>query len=445
MSEQKDKDIFNDKPKGHSQNNSCTVKPISKQSSYDRKNKKSINRKRRLRYKQTHDKIGKNKRKNQKPNDIKNGSFSSKIDSLNRLYNSLNKDLNGTETESKPIMSFNDLINFARNKLEKKRKGLLYTAPKPTRFFVLPEIVFYVGYFRSASFSDLEHYTKEKISKKQLKRDMQQLVKLKWIVPYGSGGAITYRPNPFLEALRDIDETYLLLGEYSRLQIDFFDLLNLPLLNDVKSGEKIVSAKVEFHIFEMGSHAQWVRAFFEGLVSIILTSENGIKYESFFPVNKHGSSKIVGYDSETKKRMTIPYGFYHHTIPLKWSLFDIKESSEFSKKGRKSRWAKEVEEYIYIHFDNSIKVIYNNMEDKKTKRVKEKDVFLQQQYLTFGKPFEKLLKDTWSKKDASCQYVEVSDFETLQRLFTYRFIDGKRQLDLFNALEIKTKKVNPYT
>ena len=221
-------------------------------------------------------------------------------------------------------------------------------------------------------------------------------------------------------------------------------MLNVPLINVVNSGQKIINAKVQFHKFEMGSHAQWIRAFFEGLVTIMLTSENGNMYESVFPVNKHASSKIIGYDPETKKRVTNPHGFYHHTIPLKWSLFGIAESCEYSKKGRKSRWAKEVEEYIYIHFDNSIKIIYNNMEDKKTKRVDEKDQFLQSQYLIFGKPFEKLLKDTWSKKQENCQYVEVNSFETLQKLFTYRFVDDKRRIELFNALEIKTKKVNPY-
>lgn len=53
----------------------------------------------------------------------------------------------------------------------------------------------------------------------------------------------------------------------------------------------------------------------------------------------------------------------------------------------------------------------------------------------FKKPFEKLLEDVWSTKE--CQYVEVSDFETLQRLFTLRFVDDKRRKDLFDALELK--------
>ena len=82
---------------------------------------------------------------------------------------------------------------------------------------------------------------------------------------------------------------------------------------------------------------------------------------------------------------------------------------------------------------------------KKIRDFKGKDVFLQQQYLLFGKPFEKLLKDTWSKKNASCQYVEVNNFETLQKLFTYRFVDEKRRIDLFDALEIKTRKIKPFT
>ena len=183
MSEQKGKDIFKDQPKGSSQKNSksdklTNDKPISKQSSYYTKNKKSINRKRRLRYKQTQDKKGKNKRKNLKPNDIKSDFFNTEINNLNRLYNSLNNINNGIETENKVILCFNDLINFASSKLEKERKGLLHTAPKTTRFFVLPEIVGYVGNYREASFDDLEHFVKGdfvkgKLSTRQLRRAIE--------------------------------------------------------------------------------------------------------------------------------------------------------------------------------------------------------------------------------------------------------------------------------
>ncbi|GEM_PF-1951197 len=411
------------------------IRKISKQQSYYNKNKERINKNRRKKYRANKENLNKNRVKNLKPNDIKNSFFSSKIGELNQLFITLTQDDNRTEQKNKLIMSLNDLLTFSKIYLVKGREDRLHTAPKTTRFLVLPEIVFYVGHFRIASFTDLEHYLRNRVSKRQLKRNMQLLVKLKWIVPFGRGGALTYRANPFLEALRDLDETYLLLGEYARLQIDFFDLLNLPLLNAVKSIEKIVNAKVEFHKFEMGSHAQWVRAFFEGLVSITLTFENGNIFESCLPVNKHASSKIVGYDNETKKRITNPYGFYHHTIPLKWELFDIVESAEFTKKGRKTRWAKELGEYTYIHFDNSFKIIQYN----------KNTLYGNVQYLTFREPFEKLLDKTWSKKDVSCQYVEVSDFDTLQRLFTYRFVDGKRRIDLFDALEIKTKKIHPYT
>jgi hypothetical protein len=57
----------------------------------------------------------------------------------------------------------------------------------------------------------------------------------------------------------------------------------------------------------------------------------------------------------------------------------------------------------------------------------------------FGKPFEKLLEKTWGVKNQSCQYIEVSDFETLERLFTLRFVDDKRRKELFDALGIKSK------
>jgi hypothetical protein len=38
-----------------------------------------------------------------------------------------------------------------------------------------------------------------------------------------------------------------------------------------------------------------------------------------------------------------------------------------------------------------------------------------------------------------CEYIEVSDFGTLQSLFTERFVNGKRCKELLDALGIKYK------
>jgi hypothetical protein len=237
-----------------------------------------------------------------------------------------------------------------------------------------------------------------------------------------------YRPNPFLEVLRDTDYQYLILCFYAQLKIDFFDLLNVPLINSVSTGQKIINTEVKFYKFEQGRHASWVRAFFEGFVDIELHTENGDKYQTYLPVNLHAAAKISGYNPKSKKRIIDPYGLKHHTLPLKWSLFDIIESREYSRKGRKSRWDKNVSECRYIHFDNSFKILCY---DQKTS-------YGYQQYLIFGKPFEKFLKVKWSTETS--EYIEVSDFTILERLFHERFVNQKRRTELFDALELKYVK-----
>ena len=157
-----------------------------------------------------------------------------------------------------------------------------------------------------------------------------------------------------------------MLCYYTQFDIDFFDLLNIPLINAQK--ENIVDAKVLFHEYKPENKpkpSEWVCIFFEGFVTIKLTAQDGSIYKSYLPVNRHASSKIIGYNPETKERLINPIGNYHHTIPLKWELFDVIESVEFSRKGRKSRWAKTVENYTYVHFDNSFKLLcFEQMHNK---------------------------------------------------------------------------------
>ena len=136
--------------------------------------------------------------------------------------------------------------------------------------------------------------------------------------------------------------------------------------------------------------------------------------------------KSLGYNHEAKEPITNPFGFYHHTVPLRWQLFEVLESSEYAEKGRKSRWAKEVGQYTYVHFDNNFKIIcYEKRKDACGNKV----AYGEFQYLMFKKPFEKLLEDVWSTKD--CQYVEVSDFGTLEKLFMERFVNDKKTLRAF--------------
>ena len=77
-------------------------------------------------------------------------------------------------------------------------------------------------------------------------------------------------------------------------------------------------------------------------------ADNGNIYKIIL-VNFHASSKIIGYNKETKQRLADKYGFPHHTIPLKWSLFGVLESSEIIRKGI---------DCMYVHFDSSFKILH---------------------------------------------------------------------------------------
>jgi hypothetical protein len=296
--------------------------------------------------------------------------------------------------------------------------------------FVLPEIVLYTTVREQASFSDLEHYCnlellcREKFSKHQLGHAVQLLVNLKWLIRRGKNDFAVYYPNPFLAALYKKNRYHVyLLAEFARLKVDFFKLLNVPLLNALKSNQKIVKTEVTFHKYSMEEAKPWVRAWFEGFVNIKLNAENGDQFQTYIPVNFHASSKIVGYNPETKKPITDPYGFPHHTLNLSWSLFDIIEGREYTKKGRETRWSKDGRDYEYIHFDNSFKILHYNL----------KTEYGRAQYLMFKKPFEYALRK-WNTK--SCEYVEVSSFELLEKLLHYRFAENKRRQELFEALNL---------
>jgi hypothetical protein len=412
-----------------------TSKQSSKQLNYYLKNKEAINKKRRANYQ--HKKLNthkttdlksnnqnkQNKKEIEKPNDIKISD--------NGFLEVVNQALDIREdSEKKQILSLFDLCTYAINTLSSRNRSVFqecdnvhaYT-PKTAYFFVLPDIVYYVGHNKEASFYELADYFKKYVSKRQLKRAMQLLVNYKWLIRFARADLTVYRPNPFLEMLTGIanSDCYLFLGQYAKMKIDFFDLLNIPLLNAVNSGQKIIDAKVHFR--EHQPNRSFVKAFFIGFIQIELKAENGEIFETYLPVNRHAASKIIGYDKIKKKPITANR-FYHHTIPLKWSLFNVLQSVELTKRGRKSRWEKNPCQYTYVHFDNSFKIICY---DKRSE-------FGKNQYLRFGRPFERLLKNIWSKKTESCQYIEVSDFETLQKLFTYRFVDGKKRFELFDSL-----------
>jgi len=257
-----------------------------------------------------------------------------------------------------------------------------------------------------------------------LNRNLQTLVNLKWIIRRGRGIRTDYYINPFLVVIwdNDKDSCYSLL-QYTIFKIDFFNLLNLPLLNIVKSGRKIIDVKIEFT--ELHGHALWVRAFLNGILSVTFTFEDRTRNEVYYPVNLHAQPKIEWTIKNGKKvRSTNPYGIKHYCIPMLWELFDIQEAKMFSKTRRQSRYDKNLGEMEFIHFDNSFKIFHYP------------DT---QRYLMFTKPFDIALKK-WNNKN--CQYIEFCNFKTLQKLLTHRFVDGKRRKDLFDALGLKYKPIS---
>ena len=388
-----------------------TVKP-SKQLSYYYRHKEQINHKRRINYQLT------------KPQKLKNFNITKKSNDVNNIINSFVDSpitivVNG---QDRPVLTLFDLLDSALETLTSENSDTGHIVGMKTSFFVLPEIVGYTTFRHGLSFGELELHFKDRVSKRQLKRAVQLLVNLKWLIRTGKNDLAVYYPNPFLSALFDQNPQWLNLAEYARLKVDFFDLLNIPLINAMRSNQRIVKTEVTFHKYKLGSHGLWIRAFFEGFVNITLHSENGRVYQTLLPVNLHASPKL---EWKNRKKGQNPYGFPHHTIPLKWLLFDVLEGRQYTKARRTSRWQKQTDlkELEYIHFDNSIKILH---------------YVDTQQYLAFRKPFQYALKK-WNTK--SCEYVEVSSFAVLERLFYYRFVENKRRKELFEGLGLKFKPI----
>ena len=361
---------------------------ISKQLKYYSKNRSKINSSRRNKYKNKQ----KNVYKYKKPRPSKTSFYFSNIRKQIEQYN-----------DNKPVLSLNSLVSLAYDKLIPEDQYTYSSSTVDTRNIALPEITAKVLLNGELFYSDLKRDF-ENLSYKQLQRNLQLLVKLKWIVRWGKYDWTRYYPNPFLLSLFKSKNTYASLCMFTKFGIDFFDLLNIPLLNAID--QKVTLAETKFSAYSRES--QWIKAFFEGQVRIKLHTASKI-YETIMPVNLHGANKREG-------KTNNPYGFPHHTIPLNWRLFDILSSREYHNGN------------TYIHFDNSFKII---------KYEASKNSWGYNNYITFKKPFEKLLenkKNGWSTK--TCQYVEVSDFDILQRLFTERFVNNKRRNELLDALDV---------
>jgi len=285
---------------------------------------------------------------------------------------------------------------------------------KPRYGRIEPEMtkaLIWIGGSAGQGFSWLLRAFKGEITKKQLKRILAKLIKLKWIIRIDK----VYYLNPFLEALIRMKPAFRIFFRIASLQVDFFDLLNYPLLKLIELRKKNTKAyrveRIELKIrkFRRGEANIRCRAFFWGfcLIRLHLADNRGI-VETILPINLHGQYIFT---KNRFERELLP----HFTIPLKWKIFGVKEAQFVSG------WQDNLQKTLFIHFDNSIKVLAHP------------DMLIR---LSLTRKFNKAL-EYWQ----NYEYVEVNDLRFLEEIFKARFIENKSGLKLFRRLGLTVKRL----
>ena len=251
------------------------------------------------------------------------------------------------------------------------------------------------------------------IKTRTLRRYMQKLTDLHWVVRIGKGQLASYWINPFLLALYEMAKDSANLCVYADFGIDFFDLLNLPLLNILNSKKTLKDVSVSFYSFRKdGTFNMFVKEWFRGALFLNFILQDGTEKLTILPVNLHGQQ--VYSKSENRKRK---YRLYEHNcVPIKWQIFDIREVSYFSKKG--------IHEKIYLHFDTSFSLIAD----------KDSSGKFTAYYFNWIQKWEHA-----AKKFDGYQYLEFNDFKLLEELFKARFVKQKREMQLIIELGLKVK------
>jgi hypothetical protein len=275
---------------------------------------------------------------------------------------------------------------------------------------LLPVILRYVGDY--AFIWQIKAYFSF-VNQRSLRRYIKILVDTKWLIRVGNA----YTINPLLRFLiLRLDSQYVYILDYSAFKIDLFDLLNYPLMKLLKHKAKKISVK--FH----ERNDKYLKPVFAGVVEIKAELENGCEVQTILPLNLHAQSQIVGRRKISKKPIVNRIGMKHYCIPLKWRLFDVQKCEYWSQKRRTSRWDKNLRPLAFLHFDNSITLLYT-----RSLRV----------YWMFKQPYEKAVKK-WN----GYEYLEFCEFKTVQRLFHSRFVKCKRRFDLFKSLGLTRKKMS---
>jgi hypothetical protein len=155
---------------------------------------------------------------------------------------------------------------------------------------------------------------------------------------------------------------------------------------------------------------------FDGVVCIKLEMEAGQQVQTILPYNLHGQHAYG--------KNYIP----HYCIPLSWSLFDIEKASYYGSTRKRIHHVRAFNKPAeFIHFDNSISIMFQ-----------PKGLT----YMLWEKEIHKMEKDSLKWWNGSKEYVEFCSFDTLQRLFEARFLNGKRGHDIFHALGLTRKKLS---
>lgn len=251
------------------------------------------------------------------------------------------------------------------------------------------------------------------ISPRSFKRYIQKLVDLKWLLRIGKGQLTKVWINPFLLFLYEsVSKKSVKFCNYASYGLDFFDVLNRPLLNMLQIDKQIKEVNLRYYDFRKEYTVRmFIKEWFEGVLTITFILEDGSEHLTALPVNLHGPQVYNGLDKNGKQL----YRLYKHIcIPLKWSIFDITEVKQFGKDGKKER--------IYLHFDNSFSLLVD----------KDKYGNFTAYYLNWVKYWENA-----KKKLDGYEYLEFNDFSLVEYLFEARFVKQKRRDELIQELGLK--------
>lgn len=281
---------------------------------------------------------------------------------------------------------------------------------------VLTDIVLFTKIHHYVTYPELyKRYSY--VKRRTLRLYLNELQRLRWIRRF----AKAYHINPFLLEILDHFPHLWLLMMYATFKIDFFEIFNIPLKSALS--QKIKTIKMKHYPVKEGPFTP----IFKGVVVINLVLEDGRKTFTILPYNIHAQSKIVG--RQRNKPVVNECGIPHICLPLSWSIFDVKKPSYYGPKRKRSHHKGNRNKPLeYIHFDNSLTIMHQ-----------PKGLTYMMRELEMHKMEEDSLK-WWNGKGK--EYVEFSSFNTLKRLFRVRFVKGKRDSDIFQAMGLTCRKLS---